>query len=368
MRVLHAAECPSWGGGSAQVLALLVGLSKHHHEVALATPPGGELADRARAEGLNIIPIELRSELNPAAIARLAAHIVARRVDIVHAHASHAHSVALVAASLTRRPCVVTRRVSFRPKDNLGSRLKYRSRRVTQFVAVSKAVRSVLVDYGVEPGRITVTYSGTDPSVFAGDLDSGRLRDELGISRDVKVVGKIANFYNRWKGHDTFLEAAASLAAERPTVRFVLAGHNTTSEKMAGMIEQLGLTGRVVQAGYRTDVPDLISALDVSVNSPRAGEGLSGVVRESLAVGRPVVATDVGGNRELVIDGETGLLVAPDDPGALAAAIGRLLDDPALAETLASSGARFVRENLTIERMVDETERLYRRILSNPEL
>ena len=133
---------------------------------------------------------------------------------------------------------------------------------------------------------------------------------------------------------------------------------------MTAMVERFGLTGKVVQAGYRTDIPEIISALDISVNAPRAGEGLSGAVRESLAVGRPVVATDVGGNRELVRDGETGLLVPPDDPTALASALARFLDDRGLARRLASEGERFVRENLTVERMVEETERLYRRILA----
>ena len=133
---------------------------------------------------------------------------------------------------------------------------------------------------------------------------------------------------------------------------------------MTAMVERLGLTGRVVQAGYRTDIPEVISVLDISVNTPRAGEGLSGAVRESLAIGRPVVATDVGGNRELVRDGETGLLIPPDDARALADALARLLDDREFAERMASEGARFVRENLTVERMVEETERLYYRILA----
>ena len=109
---------------------------------------------------------------------------------------------------------------------------------------------------------------------------------------------------------------------------------------------------------------EILAALDVSVNSPRAGEGLSGAVRESLAVGRPVVATDVGGNRELVRDGETGLLVPADDHAALADAIWRLLEDRELASTLAAAGARYVRESLTVDRMVDGTEALYRRILA----
>ena len=254
--------------------------------------------------------------------------------------------------------------MSFRPKDNLGSRLKYRNRFVTRIIAVSQAVKDVLVDYGVDAGRVEVIYSGSDPLRYRTGIDGGRVREELGIPPDAPLIGKVANFYHGWKGHDTFLAAAAIVAEERPTLRFLLAGHRTDSDKMTAMVERFGLTGKVVQAGYRTDIPEIISALDISVNAPRTGEGLSGAVRESLAVGRPVVATDVGGNRELVRDGETGLLVPPDDPTALASALARFLDDRELARRLASEGERFVRENLTVERMVEETERLYRRILA----
>jgi glycosyltransferase involved in cell wall biosynthesis len=190
------------------------------------------------------------------------------------------------------------------------------------------------------------------------------VRDEMGIPAGAPLVGKIANFYHGWKGHDTFLAAAALVAEGLPGARFLLVGHNTDSERMRDAIVRAGVADRVTAAGYRADVPRIISALDVSVNAARAGEGLSGAVRESLAAGLPVVATDVGGNRELVRDGETGLLVPPDDPPALAAAIGKLLSDPELAARLGAAGARLVRESLTVDRMVDETERLYRRVLA----
>jgi glycosyltransferase involved in cell wall biosynthesis len=364
MRVLHIAECPSWGGGAAQVLALLAGLRARGHDVTLATTPASELAERAVAEDLPVIQVELRSELNPAAIARLAAHVVLHRTDLVHAHASHAHSVGLITSFLTRRPFVVTRRVSFRPKDNHGSRVKYRSGRVSRIIAVSGAVRDVLAEYGVDPSRVEVIYSGTDPMRFHPGVDGGGARDELGISRDAVVVGKIANFYHRWKGHDTFLEAAAILAADRPTLRFLLVGHETDAPKTQAITERLGLEGRVIAAGFRRDVPEMIAALDVSVNSPRSGEGLSGAVRESMAMGRPVVATDVGGNRELVADGETGLIVPPGDPEALAGAIASILDDSALAARLSENGARFVRERLTTARMIEDTDALYGRVVA----
>jgi len=348
----------------AQTFELVLGLRKRGHRVTLATTRGSILYDRALEAGVDTIAVETRSELNPAAIARLAQLVWSRRVNVIHAHRAHAHSLGLLTALATGRHFVVSRRVSFRPKDNFGSRVKYCNSFVTRIIAVSEAVKDVLVDYGVDADRVEVIYSGSDPARYRTGIDGAPVREEFGIPADAPLIGKIANFYHGWKGHDTFLEAAATLAAERPELRFLLAGHRTDSDKMTAMVERFGLTGRVVQAGYRTDIPEVISALDISVNTPRAGEGLSGAVRESLAVGRPVVATDVGGNRELVRDGETGLLIPSDDPAALASALARLLDDRELAARLADEGARFVRENLSVERMVVETESLYYRILS----
>lgn len=364
MNVLHVIESPSWTGAMAQTLELARGLAGRGHGVTLATTPGSILWERALAAGIDVVGVETRSELNPFAVARLSLVVWKRSVDIIHAHRAHAHTLGLLTAALTGRPFVVSRRVSFRPKENLGSRIKYGSRLVTRVIAVSKGVGDVLVDYGVPADKVVVIYSGSDPSAYHASIDGSGIRREFGVEEDAPFVGKIANFYHGWKGHDTFLAAAAIVAAEAPRARFLLAGHRTDGERMRQMIEREGLTGRVVQAGYRTDVPEIIAALDVSVNAPRAGEGLSGAVRESLAVGRPVVATDVGGNREIVRDGETGILVPPDDPGALARAVLSLIRDPEGGRKLAEAGARFVRENLTVERMVEATERLYDQILT----
>lgn len=364
LSILHVIESPSWTGAMAQTLELVLGLRRRGHRVALATTQGSILWERAAAEGIDVVAVETRSELNPVAIARLSLLVWTRRANIVHAHRAHAHSLGLLAAIATGRPFVVSRRVSFRPKDNLGSRLKYGNRFVTAIVAVSEAVKDVLVDYGVDPTRIRVIYSGSDAGLYGSNDGGDDVREELGIPSDALLVGKIANYYHGWKGHDTFLAAAAELARDLPDARFLLAGHRTDGEKMTGMIESFGLAGHVVQAGHRTDIPNVISALDISVNSPRAGEGLSGAIRESLAAGKPVVATDVGGNRELVRDGETGLLVPADDPAALSAALRRLIDDPELASRVAAEGERFVREHLTLDRMIEETESLYYGILS----
>jgi glycosyltransferase involved in cell wall biosynthesis len=358
MRVLHVQECPSWGGGSVQLLALASGMRARGHEAVVATDRDNELWRRASAAGVPLVPVATRSELNPAAITRLAAAILRQRIELVNAHAAHAHSLGLAAAALTGRPFVLTRRVSFRPRDNTGSRLKYTSSAVTRIIAVSRAIRDVLVAYGIDPARIEVVYSGTDPSPFER-ADGRAVRRELGLPDGVRVIGKLANRYHSWKGHDTFVEAARMVAAGRGDVMFVAAGERTDDERMRALVRAAGLEDRFFMTGRRTDVPDVLKAFDISVNASRAGEGLSGAIRESMAAGVPVVAGDVGGNGELVEDGVTGRLVSPGDPDALASALLGLLDDPDEARRLGAAGRELVRRDFTIDRMVDATLSVY---------
>ncbi|MFH1689835.1 MAG: glycosyltransferase [Candidatus Eisenbacteria bacterium] len=362
--ILHVIEAPLWTGAVAQTFETALGLRKRGHDVALVTTPGSILWERAAARGLELIGMNLRSELNPAAILRLSSIILRRRVDVVHAHRAHAHTIGLVAAWLTRRPFVVSRHTALRPRDNLGSRVKYRARAVTKIVAVSRAVADVLVDYGVRPDRLTVIHDGIDPDLFGAEgRDSGVL-EELGLSAGALVVCKVANAYGASKGHDTFLAAARRISSEMPDARFLLVGKGTDSEKMRDAVGRHGLEALVTLAGYRPDVPDILAAADVLVNCPTTREGLSVVVLESMATGLPVVATDVGGIPEIVRDGETGLLVPPGDPVALARAVCTMLTDASLAARLSEAGTRLVREEFSVDRMVESTEDLYRRILA----
>ena len=164
--ILHVIEAPLWTGAVAQTFETALGLRERGHDVTLVTTPGSILWEKAAERGLDLVGMNLRSELNPAAILRLSSIILRRRVDVVHAHRAHAHTIGLVAAWLTRCPFVVSRHTALRPRDNLGSRIKYRARAVTQIIAVSRAVSDVLVDYGVRPDKLTVIYDGIDPDLF----------------------------------------------------------------------------------------------------------------------------------------------------------------------------------------------------------
>ncbi len=353
-----------WTGAMSQTLATVVGLKRRGHEVTLATTPGSILWDRANTEGIDLVGAELRSELNPFAVARLASVVRSRRSRIIHAHRAHAHSIGLLVAWATRRPFIVSRHTALEPQSNLGSRVKYCSRGVTRIIAVSEAVAGVLVDFGVPRGRIAVIHDGVDSTTYSPGRDGSGVRAEFGLGPHVPLVGMIANAYGPSKGHDTFLKAAQMVLSDTPETVFLLAGHHTDRPPLREVAAELGIADSVVFAGYRADVPDILASLDVSVNCPRSREGLSVAVLEALATGTPVVATAVGGIPELVRNGETGLLVASGDAAGLAGAVTRLLSDRDLASRLAAAGMSFVQEHLTVEHMVDATVRLYNDVLA----
>ena len=170
---------------------------------------------------------------------------------------------------------------------------------------------------------------------------------------DGPLVGNVARLAEQ-KGQRTLLEAAAEL----PGVKFAIVGEGELRGELERRTDELGLHDRVLFTGARDDVPDLLATFDVFA-FPSLFEGLCLAVIEAQAAGVPVVATPVGGIRETVVDGETGLLVPPQDPQALAAAIRRLLDDRELAGRLAAEARRRVHERFSVQRMVEETLALY---------
>ncbi len=365
MRILHVTSASGWSGGLKQLSILIRELTARGHENLLVCPPRCELPDRLgpneRAR-VRIDRLPIRQDYDFFAASRLKRLAGAHGAEILHAHHSAAHAVALLALVGSSRPgLVVSRRVSFSPSGNPFSRWKYRSRRIGAFAAVSEAVKETLARGGVDPERIRVIYSAVDPGEFVVDGEtSRRVREEISLANGVPVVGKIGN-YGVAKGQRIFLEAAREVLRERPETVFLLAGRDL--EGCDPLIAAIGIGRSVRSLGFRTDVPALLSVMDVSVNTAIAGEGLSGAMRESLLMGVPVVASDVAGNREIVRDGETGRLVAAGDPHAAARAILDTLARIDEARRMAERGRAWVLAHAVPERMAEETIALYRSVL-----
>lgn len=366
LTVLQVSEAREWSGGTAQLLALSQGLAAKGWRAVIACRPGSGLERHARERGLETFPVALAEDYDLLSAWRLARFARREGVAVLHAHHNRSHAVCLLAKLLLRLSgpapaLVISRRVSFRPGRNPFSRWKYRSGLIDRIVAVAEAVKDVLVDFGVPPEKVCVIRSGVDESLFAPKPADPALRAKLGLPEGVPVVGKIANA-SPWKGQTVLLEAAALLARKGRPAHFLFAGRDTDGDWLRGEVARLGLGERTTLLGFRTDVPDLLSCLDVSVNAAVRGEGLSGALRESLAMGVPVVASDVAGNRELLGE-EGGALFPPGDAAALAERVEWVVDHPGEARAAAARWREERLRDFSLDNTVAETDSLYRELL-----
>ncbi len=360
IRSLHLDTERTWRGGEQQVLYLVDGLRQRGHVAEVVGPPESPFVKRAREAGAVAHEVPLRGELSPRAIRRVAAILKAGAFDLIHAHTSHAHAIAAIAARLARPArCVVSRRVDFPIRRGPFSRMKYRFG-VDRYVAISRAVRDVLVGGGVNEERIRVVPSGIDLArLDAADAES--ITREFGIPPGARVVGSLSWFAGH-KGLEHFVDAVPAVAARHPDAWFFLVGDGEERAAIEDRARRVAPHARIRFPGFRKDALSFLARFDV-VCTPSVLEGLNTTNLDALALGRPVVATAVGGIPEAVIDGETGLLVPPSAPAALAAAIERLLDEPELGARLGAAGRALVERRFTNDAMVEGTLEVYRELL-----
>jgi glycosyltransferase involved in cell wall biosynthesis len=364
LSILQVLEKGSFATGSVvQMYELARGLARRGHRVAVVSRPGGEVGDRCRAEGIPFFALPLRHEFDLASARGLARLFRERAVDVVHVHKGIAHAAALFATFLTRtRPVIVVNRgVSF-PLDAASS-LKYRFR-MDAVVTVCEDIKRVVVDSaGVPAEKVHVVYAGVDLSRFdPSRADGASVRREWGVEADEKLLVQVGA--REWKGWRDLISAAALLAGDFPRLRTAVVACKDDDERdhVRAFARERGVGDRVLAIGFRRDMPDVLAAADVVADLSSEGLGITGTIREAMALARPVVASSAGGNPELVQDGISGLLVPPRDPGALAAAVRRLLSELPLAARLESAGRERVVRGFSTETRLDRIEELYRRL------
>lgn len=354
LRVLHLDSGAEWRGGQRQALLLALGLRDRGHEPFLIGVPGSPLVERARGSGLAVATIKMRADWDVRAARKIRARMRAWAPDIVHAHDARSHALAMIAL-LGRRevPLIVTRRVPFTPKS---SRIKY-GERVSQFIAISNAVKSAMVGGGIDPARVDVVHSGI--ALPSGPIDPRDWRAELGWPRESVVCGLVGAMTAE-KGIDLLETIARSLPPEaRDQTRLVLIGAGSAGPRRIGGLEAHA-------AGFVTLVESAIGGLDVLWHPSRA-EGLGTSVLDAMALGVPPIAFAVGGLPEIVENEVSGLLVPPGDPIAFAAAAARLVSDAGLRRRL-GEGARDCVRAFDAARMTAGTEAVYYRVLSGRDI
>jgi glycosyltransferase involved in cell wall biosynthesis len=358
---LHVDTARTWRGGQNQVLLTVEGLRANGHRATLVAQPHGELV-RRRAEGLDVVPIGVRSEVDLSSAWRLSRVLKRLGPDVVHAHDPHGVAVSALALSMSNlRPLpilVASRRVDFHLKAHSFSRWKYRQ--VRCFIAASEAIRQMLVHDGIPVARTVTVHEGVDVERVAA-APPVNVHEVFWLPHHAPIVGNVAALVPH-KGQRHLVEAAALVLREVPDARFVILGEGELREQLERQVRDHHLEKHVVLPGFRHDVIGCIKGFDVFVMSS-VSEGLGTSLLDAMACSKPIVATRVGGIPEVVEDEVTGQLVAPRDHRAMAAAIVKQLRSPDLRRRMAEAGLRRVREQFTVDRMVAETAAVYERVV-----
>jgi L-malate glycosyltransferase len=358
LSLFHIDAGREWRGGQRQAFFLARELGRKGYPFKFVVQPDSPLHARAAEAGLPVLPISMKSEMDFWAVHRLARAMRRERCVLAHFHDAHGAAVGSRAAARARVPIrIISRRVDF----PVRSRRKY-IKGIDAVIAISEGVREVLVRGGVPERLIEVVPSGIDFAPFREIKERDFLRKEFGFAPEDYLVGIVAQLEDH-KGHRDLIEAAKILKDHAPRVRIVIVGEGSLRMQLDRQAHELRVEDVVYFLGFRDDVPRILASLDLFVLSSRM-EGLGSSIMDAMASRLPVVATQAGGIPELVIHRETGLLVPPKDPQAMAQAILKLYLDKALAGRLAQRGFEVVHERFSAEAMAMKIIRVYERIAS----
>lgn len=281
------------------------------------------------------------------------------KIKIIHMNSYHPGNYCRLAAFLARVPIIIDHWHGF---NRFSWKRRTLCRLYNSFTDLSFAVSELVGQYvqeqcGTDPARLKILYNGVDPALYARKSQAAKVRQELGLPPEAPVVGLVARLDHRAKGHLELLQAL-SLLKERHTIHALMVGGGRRQEEMRQLAASLGLADVVHFLGNRRDVPELLAAMDIFV-LPSHSEGVSLAVLEAMAAGLPVIVSAVGGLPEIVQQGETGLLIPPKDPEALAHSLARVLEEPGLARSLGQKAREHVQEKYSLERMAQVVNAAY---------
>ncbi len=361
-------------GGAVQGLVLAEKQFEQGHSVfCVFHKPSGASVDKTLQRTFPF-PVFHMDMKNPFSYVRFAKFIQEFSPHVLHCHRNLALLFAFFSLRWIARyrdTVLVVNRGTVYELPNIVVRRVFRSDGLDHIIAVAEAVKKTLVERdGISPDKVTVIYGSYDESRFHEGVDGTNFRQEIGPSSDEKLIVCIAAV-DRRKGLEYLARAVKIIRDKGAPVRCIVAGRIEDVEyhdKVLAEVKELNIGRCFVFLGHRDDVPEILAAADVSVSASVEGEGLTGALRESLAMKKPVVATDVAGNGELITNGETGWLVPPKEPELLARAIMEAISNPEEAYKRALKGYEKVRSLCSQERRYEMVMNLYYSLLSRKKL
>nr|WP_246385953.1 glycosyltransferase family 4 protein [Armatimonas rosea] len=347
------------GGSQRHSVTLAVDYQAHGGSVVIACPPGSFIEATSQRLGVKTVPFQLRNSADLSAVRALAQLVRDHEAEVLHSHARRDFVAATLAGKLTRCPVLLHVHV-VRP---LGEPLRLAGHffnQVSGIIAVSEFTRQELEHWhGLRPGLVRRIYNGIDPHTF---VEATSLRREWQIPEGDLVIGMVGRLTT--KGQESFVPVAARLAQRYSNLHFVFVGPDGPELRFSELQAKLaaaGLQGRSLVAGVCDQIPRVMRSLDILVHLP-TDEAFGLALIEAAAAGVPVVASSIGGCREVVVDQQTGILVPPNAPQETEQALASLLDNPALRQALGAAGQCRVQTEFSSQRQLADLCALYEEV------
>jgi glycosyltransferase involved in cell wall biosynthesis len=366
--ILHTESSLGWGGQEHRIFAEARIMRDRGHRLLIACDPRGELCRRATAEGLSVFPVKFGGRANFAAWLGLRRLLQQERVDLLNTHSSLDSWMGFLAWLTlgSKIKLVRTRHLSTEVTPNWPTRRLYQA--PAAVITTGRGITEVLHRrLGVPRDRLHTMPTGVDLKEFSPRTPDPKLAEGLNLPAGAFIFGTIS-VLRSWKGHLYLLEALQQLRQEGLDAILLIVGEGPYRQVIEEKINALGLAEAVRLVGHQDAVPQWLALMDAFVLASYAHEGVPQALLQALAMGRPTVATRVGGIPEVIVPEETGLLAPPRDSQALAQAMSRLMEDASLREILSRRGPQLVASRYSLEQMADALETLYASIMEpNPD-
>lgn len=358
LHIVHTESSCGWGGQEIRILEESRGLIARGHRVTIVAPESSNIFQRAGEWGVTAVALPLtKKRLGPLLALRRWLAANAKGIDVLNTHSSTDSWLAAIAARTVapRLPIVRTRHISAPVTASRANRWLY-AKVAAHVVTTGEQLRRELIDnLGVAEARSTSIPTGIDTTRFVPG-DKRAARAALALDADAFWLGIVATLRS-WKGHAYLLEALASI--DDPQLKLAIVGDGPQRDNLHAKVAELGLTDRVHFAGEQKNVPIWLQAFDAFTLPSYANEGVSQAVMQAMSAGLPIITTAVGSMRDIILEGQTGLLVTPKDAASLAIAIKRLRAEPTLAAGLGSGAHAFAIEHCGLPRMLDRMEEVF---------
>jgi len=374
VRILYVIENLFFGGGERAFAQIINGLDKKRYEIYVVCLLQGEFAEKIK-NSATILSFNLRDRFSLVKIYQLAKMIKEKDIQIVHSQGGRADFFARIAAKIAKVPVVIST-VAMPPEGyNVGLLKKgiyvlldrFSERFVDRFIVVSEALKERLIKkHKIPSEKIVKICNGVEVEEYESrDEDAFKIREEFNISSNVPIVGFIGRLV--WqKGLIYFVQAMKKIVSEmlpNREIKFLIVGEGPLRKKLEILVKKLDIRDVVIFAGFRRDVKEVLSSLEILV-LPSIREGQPIILLEAMAMGKPIVATNIEGINETVINEVTGILVSPKNPRTLAEAIVYLLEDKKRATEMGRMGKKIVNEKFNIKNKINQYEQLYEAIIA----